>query len=636
MADPGSTLPPPAAPDPETTSWSARTNWLARLLGQARLGFVFIALTVLVVSLGFWWSTRDAMEDLPFLKGYRQGVNLPESQKTLVDLRPWQVASTLATFAVTNEEVQDAEEAERLADHEVDQAFAAALREATARVQKRVLTGEALELSQRVADLEKLVKDDKAQMAAMTASGTGTDSESDDLEIAKAQLGLDNDQLNDAQEDVARASGDDRAKIQQELSDREAAMKKYDAGLQVKGPAAVASARRYETLMAQITAWRNQITRQALLEQARQQTLNDVASLTKQHNALQAQIGAASHAPAGSGTAASGAQGDHAARLVNLRERSAERQLLSIYDDRIQTEQQLAEVYEKWSTQVTLQHRILLHLILQSVALIALIVICVVGVDAALVPLMERPTVDYRRMETLRKIAQLAVRVTGTLLVLLVVFGRPAQMATIVGLVTAGLTVVLQDFIIAFFGWFVLMGKSGIRLGDWVEINGVGGEVTEIGLFRTTLLETGNWTDQGHPTGRRVTFINSFAIRGQYFNFSTTGQWMWDEISVSVPASDDTYAMVESIHKAVIEETAKDARVAEQEWKRGSRSDGLSQFSADATVNLRPSASGIDVLVRYVTRAAERFEMRNRLFGRVLDVLRRPGGDVESAPSDPA
>jgi len=636
MANPGSPLPPSITPDPEVQASGARTSAFSRLLGQARVVSVVVALSVLIVSLGFWWSTRDAMEDLPFLKGYRQGVNLTESQKTLVDLRPWQVASTLATFAVTNEEVQYAEEAERLADHEVDQAFAAALREATARVQKRVLSGEALELSQRVTDLEKLVKDDKAQVAGMTASGTGTNGEdSDDLEIAKAQLGLDTDQLNDAQEDLARASGDDRAKIQQELSDREAAMKKYDADGHVKGPAAVASAKRYETLAAQFEAWKNQITRHLLLDQARQQTQNDVASLTEEHNTLQARINGSIHASPGGGTVSSG-QADHAARLVNLRERSAERQLLSIYDDRIETEQQLAEVYEKWATQVTLQHRILLHLILQSIALIAFIVICVVGVDAALVPLMERPTVDYRRMETLRQISQLAVRVTGTLLVLLVVFGRPQQMATIVGLVTAGLTVVLQDFIIAFFGWFVLMGKNGIRLGDWVEINGVGGEVTEIGLFRTTLLETGNWTDKGHPTGRRVTFINSFAIRGQYFNFSTTGQWMWDEISVSVPASDDTYAMVESIHKAVIEETAKDARVAEQEWKRGSRSDGLSQFAAEATVNLRPSASGIDVLVRYVTRAAGRFEMRNRLFQRVLDVLRRPGGETAGEPADQA
>jgi small-conductance mechanosensitive channel len=181
----------------------------------------------------------------------------------------------------------------------------------------------------------------------------------------------------------------------------------------------------------------------------------------------------------------------------------------------------------------------------------------------------------------------------------------------------------LQDFILAFFGWFVLIGKNGIRVGDWVEINGVGGEVTEIGLIRTTLLETGDWADKGHLTGRRVTFINSFAIRGQYFNFSTTGQWMWHDIAVSVPQSDNTYNLVHVILKAVLEETEKDARIAEQEWKRGTRQAGSTQFTATPAVNLRPTATGIDILVRFVTRASQRFEMRNRLYQRVIDLLHK-------------
>ena len=109
----------------------------------------------------------------------------------------------------------------------------------------------------------------------------------------------------------------------------------------------------------------------------------------------------------------------------------------------------------------------------------------------------------------------------------------PRETPTILGLATAAFTIALQDFILAFLGWFVLIGKNGIHVGDWVEINGVGGEVTEVGLFSTTLLETGTIADRGLPTGRRITFMNGFAIRGQYFNFSTTGQWMWDEIHLT-------------------------------------------------------------------------------------------------------
>ncbi|SEF76720.1 Small-conductance mechanosensitive channel [Bryocella elongata] len=597
------------------------------MLGRVRTTVLLVMLGTLIACLVFSWTTRDAMEHLPFLRNTASG-RLASSQNSLVDLRPWQTASALAPLAVSNEEAEFAQDAERLADHEVDQAFASALREATVRVQHSVLTGNALALSQRVSQLQALVKSDKDQVNLFSPStanpnksndGSLVQDTQDDLDIAKAQLGLDTDQLNDAQEDLARASGDDRAQIQSELQEHEAAMKSYDSGQTAGKQVAVLSAKSYATLSALVGAWNSQRSRYGLIQQAQQQAQADVATLTAAHNALQTKANAVSQP----GLAPDSA--DHATRLASIKERGAQRQLLSIYDDRIQTEQQLATVYGKWASQVLLQHRIVMHLILGSLSWIAIIVIVMLLCDALLVRLMAWPNLDRRQMLTLRAVSRLSLQILGVLLVALVVFGSPQQMPTILGLATAGLTVVLQDFILAFFGWFVLMGKHGIHVGDWVEINGVGGEVTEIGLFRTTLLETGNWTDTGHPTGRRVTFINSFAIRGQFFNFSTSGQWMWDELSVSVPAGEDTYSMIEDIHKTVIEATEKDAVIAEQEWKRGSRSDGLGQFTAEATVNVRPSGSGVDVLVRYVTRASERAEMRNRLFQRVLDVLRQPG-----------
>ena len=613
-------IPPPPTPPLAGKPWT-------RFIGRTRYLVLLAMLAVLGLCLVFSWTTRDAMQHLPFLNGRSTAGRLSLGQKTLVDLRPWQTASALAPLAVSNEESELAQEAQRLADHEVDQAFASALRLATMQAQKRVLEGQALEVSKRVDNLEDVVKQDKADVADLTPPpGSNDTSNSDELEIAKAQLGLDSDQLDDAQGDLARASGDNRAQIQSELQDHEAAMKKYDSESHTPKAGAVQTAANYRTLATLIGAWRRQSTRQQLIDQARQQAQDDITSLTAEHNALEAQAN-------GNAASANNANLGHAEKLALIREQSAERQLLSIYDNRIQTEKQLATVYERWSNQVSLQHRIVLHLILTTLAQIAVIIIIVLVCDALVVRLMGRPAIDRRRMMTLRTIFQLGLQIIGVVVVALVVFGSPRQMPTIIGLATAGLTVVLQDFIIAFFGWFVLMGKHGIRIGDWVEINGVGGEVTEIGLFRTTLLETGNWTDRGHPTGRRVTFINSFAIRGQYFNFSTTGQWMWDELSVSVPAGEDTYAMVESIHKAVMEETEKNAQIAAQEWKRGSRSDGLSQFSADATVNLRPSASGVDVLVRYVTRASDRADMRNKLFQRVLDVLRTPSAESAAISS---
>lgn len=178
-----------------------------------------------------------------------------------------------------------------------------------------------------------------------------------------------------------------------------------------------------------------------------------------------------------------------------------------------------------------------------------------------------------------------------------------------------------RKLIVSFFGWFVLMGKDGIRLGDWVEINGVTGEVVQLGIFHTVLLETGNWTDSGHPTGRRVTFTNSFAIEGHYFNFSTSGQWLWDELQIVLPAGHSLYPMVEAIQKTVLETTAEGARQAEQEWRRAAKYHDLNALTAAPTINVKPVVGGTQISIRYITRASERSQLRAKLNHAAVDLL---------------
>jgi small-conductance mechanosensitive channel len=237
-------------------------------------------------------------------------------------------------------------------------------------------------------------------------------------------------------------------------------------------------------------------------------------------------------------------------------------------------------------------------------------------------------------VETLRTVTRVAVQVAAVLFISLVIFGPPGQLGTFLGLAGAGLTVALKDFIVGFIGWLVLMGKNGIRLGDWVEINGVTGEVVELGMFHTVLLETGNWTDSGHPTGRRVTFTNSFAIEGHYFNFSTSGQWLWDELQVVLPTGQDPYPIIDAIQKKVAEATAESAKQAEQEWKSAARSRDMSALSAAPAINVKPVIGGVEIAVRYITRANERYQLRAKLYQAAVDLL--GGKNVPPRPPDPA
>jgi small-conductance mechanosensitive channel len=263
-----------------------------------------------------------------------------------------------------------------------------------------------------------------------------------------------------------------------------------------------------------------------------------------------------------------------------------------------------------------------------------LIALAVYAVDLALDRYFIDLVPDYRRMRTLRVIVRFIVQAIGVLIVVLVILGVPAQMPTILGLAGAGLTVALKDFIVAFIGWFALMGRNGIRVGDWVEIQGVVGEVIEIGLFRTLLLETGNWNDSGHPTGRKVSFMNSFAIEGHYFNFSTSGQWLWDELQILVPGSQNPYPVLDGVQKLVSATTEKNSQMAEDEWKRATH-DRMGTVSAAPAINLRPTPSGVEVHVRYITRAGERFATRTKLYQDIVALLHERPASPAPAPAEP-
>ncbi|SPE17384.1 MscS Mechanosensitive ion channel [Candidatus Sulfotelmatomonas gaucii] len=588
-----------------------------RLFGKTGLVLAITLLALLIVCATFLWTTRGAMT---YLHG-KAGAHGPGEGQSLVDVQPWQTAQALASLAVTSEENEYARQAEHLADHEVDQAFAAALRQARLDTEHRKLSGDALALSQKVAQLQQLKQQDQAMVDGLAAAANphgaaarnsvSSASASDDLEVAKAQLGLDSDELTDTQRDLARAAGDHSEEIQNELAAHEESMKKYDSEVE-SGQIAVVSARQDQTLASRIGAWFRQRQRAGLIKEALGEAQNDAHSLTEEHNALETKANAA---------AAAGAVPDRTTQLANLKDRSIERQILSIDDDRIQTEQQLATLYSKWEDQVKLQHVIVLHLILQSFMAILAILAGIFLCDALVRRIMDRTVTERRQMRTLRNVLELGIQALGVIIILIVIFGPPKETPTILGLTTAALTIALQDYILAFLGWFVLMGKNGIHVGDWVEINGVCGEVHEIGLMTTTLLETSGLADQGYPTGRRISFMNGFAIRGQYFNFSTAGQWTWDEISVSVPQSADVHAVMEQVQKAVAEETHENATRAEHEWKHATREGSLSRISAAPVVSVRPSGSGIDLQIRYVTAASDRFAQRNRLYQHVAEMF---------------
>jgi small-conductance mechanosensitive channel len=570
----------------------------SRYLDRVRRNLLPAAVALLLLVCVFaWYITRDSGSNHTASK---KPASTGETQ--LVDQRLLKAAHQMASEADTAEEQIFAGEALRLADHELDQAFASALQEAAAA--RPPVPGPLKELSQRITQLKTRITAGQARIARLTKDASANETAAHELELGKAQLALDEDELEDAEQDVARQGGDQHSNIERALQEHEAAQ--HDAQRPKVNMAASPV-----TLGEQVGSWFSLRDRTRRLEVARQQAVTNVAVLTRAHEVAE---NLKNHEPASIAGPAD---------VARLRHLSDQTKALSQLDKRIQDSQALADVYKNWGVAVDARRRGVLHLLLRSLAAVLAILLAVILIDRAIRHAFNRQA-DRKRLHQMRVMATIAVQLLGASLILLIIFGPPTQMSTIIGLTTAGLTIVLKDFIVAFFGWFALMGRNGIRVGDWVEINGVGGEVIEIGLLKTVLLEMGNWTSTGHPTGRRVAFVNSFAIEGHYFNFSTAGQWLWDELQVTLPAEGDPYQKAQQIRETVERETDADASAAQQDWERVTHKYGMRPFSAKPAVDLRPSPNGLNVIVRYITRAPQRYEVKTRLFGAIIGLLHKP------------
>ena len=562
-------------------------------------------------------------------------------EEAAVDQKPLDTARQLSAQATTPEERQLAQDAVRTADHEVDLAFTSALR--MANHLPAVQNAQTRAIDQRIQKIQAELQADQEKISLLTAQakkakGDRQEELREQIEVLRAEVALDQDDLADAQQDLTRAGGNTRGRLQQLLEEHEAAEHangsvRVDTGSgNGTTPAAAPAA---GSFIAEWREWSALRGRREQLLEAERDTLNRAAALSESHDLLEKQVAseqtgkkaAAEQTTADLAARAPGRAGDvrkaAAAVVASLASLSSDEKSVTDLDRRMADLRHLGATYGEWSSLVKAQELRALHNLIRSLLWIILALLVLFLAHQAIDRFLARLGLERKQQSTLRAILRFAVETLAVLVILLVVFGTPSQLSTILGLAGAGLTVVLKDFIVSFLGWFGLMGRNGIRVGDWVEINGVRGEVIEISLLRTVPLETGNWAEGGYPTGRQVAFLNSYAVEGYYFNFTTAGQWLWDELQVLVPPGEDPYPLIERVRAIVAKETENSVQAAEQEWQRVTRRYGVRSLSAAPAVDVRPSDSGVKLVVRYMTRAGERAEVRSRLSHAVVEILHR-------------
>src|SRR6202035_4697606 len=144
---------------------------------------------------------------------------------------------------------------------------------------------------------------------------------------------------------------------------------------------------------------------------------------------------------------------------------------------------------------------------------------------------------------------------------------RLGRLSFALGVVSAGVAVALQDVLASFAGAFSIGFSKLYAVGDRVQIGDTRGDVIDIGLLRTTLLETGNWVSRDLYNGRIARVPNSIVLRGSVFNYSQGFRFVWDEINVLFKITSDCQLAKAMLLRAANEAIGDYLVEAQSSWK---------------------------------------------------------------------
>ncbi|MDE2305681.1 MAG: mechanosensitive ion channel [Gammaproteobacteria bacterium] len=230
---------------------------------------------------------------------------------------------------------------------------------------------------------------------------------------------------------------------------------------------------------------------------------------------------------------------------------------------------------------------------------------------------------DARRRYQLLLVRSIVSWALVLLIVGLAFANEIGSVATLAGLITAGLAVAMQSVLVSIVGYFFLIGKYGIRVGDRVQIGEVTGEVIDLGLVRMHLMELGGRTRPG-PTGRVVAFANSvvFQVSSGLFKQIPGVELNWHEVKLTLPTGSDPVVLkarlLAAANAALGEYRADiDRQAARIEEATASRSGGRTE----PQVQLQFGANAVDALVRYPVYVPHAAEIDERVSKEIAQVV---------------
>lgn len=189
------------------------------------------------------------------------------------------------------------------------------------------------------------------------------------------------------------------------------------------------------------------------------------------------------------------------------------------------------------------------------------------------------------------------------------------------GILAAGLAIALQDYFRNFTGGIMIAVGGIYRVGDRVEIGGVYGDIMDIGIMTTTLMELKAWINADQPTGRISVVPNALVITGPVHNYTRDHSFIWDEITLPVSYDSNWKKAIELVQSIVQRETAEMTVRADQEIDRIGEKYYLPKKVTKPSVYVSLTDNWIKLDIRYVTETRDRRNVHDRLSRLIIEEI---------------
>jgi small-conductance mechanosensitive channel len=219
-----------------------------------------------------------------------------------------------------------------------------------------------------------------------------------------------------------------------------------------------------------------------------------------------------------------------------------------------------------------------------------------------------------------------------TIILLTVVFSdRLGGLTVAFGVAGAGIAFALQEVIASFAGWLAILFGGFYKIGDRVQLGGIKGDVMDIGVLRTTLMETGQWVDGDLYNGRIVLVANSFVFKEPVFNYSGDFPFLWDEIKIPIQFGSNYEKARQIIQQVGIDVAGDLTDLSHEKWLALQNKYRLEEAQTAPMVSLIANDNWVEYTLRYVVNFKKRRATKTELFTLLLNRIEATNGEVKFA-----